>query len=168
MDHRRCGGPARAGAIGWYSLRLRTAALTLIVALAVAAPAIAARPPAGTKYKGKTSQGRVINLTVSKSGTGLEMKYRENFRCKGTPDRVATATYRKDRPAIAADGSYRYRKRYSGLRDRGLPSVFTNTQRLSGRFSADLSRINGRSFARVFGKEFACRSSLTFTAQRVP
>ena len=144
------------------------APLALVLLLLTAPVALAARPPAGTKYRGKTSQGRTINLAVSASGTGLLITNREVFRCKGVADQVATATYRKDRPTITTAGTYRYRKRYTGLRASVFPGTFTNTQRLSGRFSADLSRVSGRSFARLFNKRFACRSGITFTARRVP
>lgn len=148
---------------------IRATLLLCATILVAAAPvAEAARPPAGTKYRGTTSQGRTIDLTVSKSGTGLQMYYRERFRCRGIRHRVFYSYFFRDRPTIAADGSYRYRKRYSGLRARDLPGAFSNTQRLSGRFSADLTRVRGRAFSRVFNKRFACRSGITFTASRVP
>lgn len=143
-------------------------ALAGVLAIAVAtSAALAARPAAGTQYAGKTSQARALDARVSKSGTGLEMSFREKFSCAGVSDKLLFATYKKDRPTIRPDGSFNYSKRYTGLRDPAFPGKFGETQRITGRFSDDSSRVRGRSVVRIFGKGFSCRSTITFRARRV-
>lgn len=135
--------------------------------LAIATPAaLAARPDAGTRYAGKTSQGRALKAQVSRSGTGLEMSFREKFKCTGVSDKLLFATYKKERPTIRPDGSFNYSKRYTGLRDPAFPGRFAETQKITGRFSEDGSRVRGRSVSRVFNKSFSCRSTITFRARR--
>ncbi len=140
-----------------------------VVLLGIAtSTAVAARPDPGTRYAGKTSQGRSLAARVSNSGTGLEMSFREKFQCTGVSDKLLFATYKKDRPTIKPDGSFNYSKRYTGLRDPAFPGPFTNTQKITGRFTDGLRRVRGRSVARIFGKNFSCRSTITFRARRLP
>jgi len=148
---------------------LRIVALALAAIVALTSTALAARPSPGAKYRGKTSEGRTIFASVSEAGPGLglRMRFREKFNCRGIRDRLLYALYFRDRPAIARDGTFRYRKRYTGLRDPGLPGRFTNTQRLRGRFTDGLRRVRGRSVSRVFNSRFSCRSTITFSARRI-
>lgn len=143
--------------------------LTLLgVLVAGPLPALAARPDPGTEYSGKTSQERPLKARVSSSGRGLELRFPEKFNCTGVPDRLLKARYVRDRPTIRTDGTFNYFKRYTRLTLPDFPGRFSETQRITGRFSGDLRRVTGRSSVRITGKNFSCRATLTFSARRVP
>lgn len=149
-------------------LRAPRVAGAVIAALAVLAPvAAAARPEAGTRYAGKTSQDRKIVLRISPSGDGLIVRpFRDRFNCTGVRDRTLVGSFRKDRPTVEPDGTFRYRKRYKQLRGAGLPGRWNETQRVTGSFSDDEGRVEGRLRSRITGDGFTCRSTITFTAER--
>lgn len=141
----------------------------LVAALVLLGSATAhARPPAGAKYEGKTSQGRVIKLRISASGTGLQMDFRERFTCTGTPSKVLFAHYVRQRPTVRKDGSFAYKKSYSGLSDPAFPGRFSERQDISGSFTGDNRTVRGRSTSRIRGEGYTCRAAITFTARRVP
>lgn len=142
--------------------------LALLAALAVAPAAVlGARPDPGTKYRGKTSQGRALDARVSSSGRGLELRFPARFKCEGVPDKLLKARYIKDRPTIKADGTFRYRKRYTGLRLPDFPGRFSETQQITGRFTDGLRRVRARSSSRITGDGFSCRATITFRARRL-
>lgn len=133
--------------------------------LVLAAPGRAAPAP-GQVYVGRTSQKRKAELRISGSGTGLQMRYRERFRCTGRRDITLLASYVKDRPTIRPDGTFDYTKTYRNLRDPALRGRFTNTQRITGSFVDGDRSVRVRSVSRVFNKRFSCRSSITIRATR--
>jgi hypothetical protein len=157
------------GAAAGYRVAMRLARSSLSLAagllLVVAAPGAAAPAP-GQVYTGKTSQDRKAQLRVSASGTGLQMRFRERFSCRGRRDITLYATYVNDRPTIRPDGTFSYRKTYRNLRDPALRGRFTNTQRITGSFLDGDRRVRVRSVSRVFNKRWSCRSSITIRATR--
>ena len=123
-------------------------------------------PAPGQVYVGETSQNRKAQLRISASGTGLQMRFRERFRCRGRRDITLYASYVNDRPTIRTDGTFRYTKTYRNLRDPALRGRFTNTQRITGSFLDGDRRVRVRSVSRIFNRSWSCRSAVTIRATR--
>jgi len=147
-------------------VRRRGIFATSVAALLIAPALALAKPPAGAKYTGKTSQGRSVTASVSGSGKGLQMQYREKFTCTGTGSKLLYANFVNDRPTIRSDGGFDYRKSYSGLRDPAFTGTFSEKQHLKGSFSADNRTLKLSSVTSITGKGFSCRSTITVTARR--
>lgn len=143
----------------------------LAAALLLSIPALAARPPGGAKYRGKTSQERTIDLRVTRNAVkGLQLEFDEVLSCNRGPRQTTHATYREQRPTIRRDGTFEYFKTYRDLDPvPGFQERHTERQRITGSFSADNRRVRGRIANSVVGDSgLRCKVELTFSARRIP
>jgi hypothetical protein len=129
--------------------------LTLAAGVAVAS----VRPPAGTRFVGKTTQGKTIHLKVVKGG-GLEMTFRSISTCSRGPKKISTSRFKRDKPHIRKNGTFDYRKTYRNMPPiPGFPEPFDDVQHLKGSFP-DAQHVEGRFDETVTGRKTATKCSI--------
>jgi hypothetical protein len=145
----------------------RLSLLALAAPLLVALPALAARPPNGATYRGKTSQDRKLSARVSSDGKRLQLEFDEKLRCNRGPDKFTHALYRNQAPTIREDGTFDYFKTYQLDPVPGFNEKHTERQRVTGSFSADGNRVKSRLAESVQGKSgLRCKFTATFSARK--
>jgi hypothetical protein len=142
--------------------------LVVIVLLVPVAPAFAAHPAGGAKYRGTTSQDRKLSARVTSDAKGLQMEFDEVFRCNRGPTKHTHAIYKKQRPTIREDGTFDYRKTYRGLAAVPGFEKRDETQHVFGSFGSDGRTLKGTAETKVTGVSgLRCTSRVTFRARRV-
>lgn len=142
--------------------------LALAAVLLVAVPALAARPPAGAKYRGMTSQDRAVSARVTSDAKGLQIEFNQVLGCNRGPTKATQTIYRDKRPTIREDGTFEYFKTYRNLAPvPGFNERHTERQRVTGNFTADGTRVKVRVATSVVGVSgLRCRATVTFTARK--
>ena len=136
-------------------------------ALLFASAAEAARPPAGARYRGTTSQGFTITMRVA-THHRLFMRFRSSTRCRPKPDLIGTSLFRRDSPYVRADGMFDLRKTYHLGPVPFFNEPRVERQHLRGGFSGDASLVLGRLVETDVGRSGrTCRMNVTFSAHRV-
>jgi hypothetical protein len=142
--------------------------LVVIVLLVPVAPAFAARPAGGAKYRGTTSQDRKLSARVTSDAKGLQMEFDEVFRCNRGPTKHTHAIYKKQRPTIREDGTFDYRKTYRGLARVPGFEKRDEMQHVFGSFGSDGRTLKGTAETKVTGVSgLRCTSRVTFRARRL-
>lgn len=147
----------------------RVVVLTTLLALtATTAAALAAGPRKGHRYAGQTSQHRKVTARVTTDGRTLQMHFDEVFTCSNGHQKVTTTKFLHQAPTIEPDGTFTYNKTYAD--EPGVPGfdeVHTDVQGVTGRFSADGTRVSGTVTGEVTGKKtgLRCTSKVTFRAK---
>jgi hypothetical protein len=146
--------------------RRRTLCLALLLVLA--APAFAARPAGGAKYRGTTSQDRKLSARVTSDAKSLQMEFDEVFRCNRGPTKYTHAIYKKQRPTIREDGTFDYRKTYHGLAQVPGFEKRDETQHVYGSFGSGGRTLKGTAETTDTGVSgLRCTSRVTFRAKRI-
>ncbi|WP_445152581.1 hypothetical protein [Baekduia sp. Peel2402] len=151
--------------------RLLVLTLVALVVLAGAAVALAASGPRkGHRYSGKTSQHRKVTARVTSDGKTLQLRFDQIFTCNNGHKKITTVKFLRQAPKIRADGTFDYHKTYAD--EPGIPGfdeVRTDVQGVTGRFTADGSRVSGTVTGDTTGKESGlhCTSKVTFSAKVV-
>lgn len=141
--------------------------LVVVLILAVAAPALAARPAGDAKYRGTTSQDRKLSARVTSDSKGLQMEFDEVFRCNRGQKKLTHAIYKKQRPTIREDGTFDYRKTFKGLAPVPGFERRDETQHVYGSFSSNGRTLKGTAVTTVTGVSgLRCSSRVTFRARR--
>jgi hypothetical protein len=145
----------------------RIVLVSAAAALALIAPASADRPPAGSSFAGTTSQGKPIALKVTGSGHGLQLSFDAVSHCNRGPDKVAATVFRKQRPTIRLDGTFRYHKTYDLGPVPGFAERHTERQTVSGAFGKSGRTVHGSVRIVDTGRSgLRCVAKLTFGATR--
>ena len=136
--------------------------------LLLAAPALAARPPTGARYKGTTSQHAALTANVTADGSGLQLSFEVAYKCNRGPGKTARATYRMQRPSLRADGTFDFLEIDRNLAPvPGFAERHTERQHLTGGFSAGGGRLHGRAADTVVGAGgLRCTATVTFSAAK--
>jgi hypothetical protein len=150
--------------VRWISLP------AIAAALALALPALAARPPKNATYTGTTSQRHALSARVTSDGKGLQLDFYEKLRCNRGRPKGTDAVYHKQRPTIRRDGTFSYFATYRDMAPvPGLHERYTERQRITGSFSADGKSVRGRVAESATGRSgLHCKAKLTFEARIAP
>ena len=146
----------------------RISLLALAAALLLALPALAALPPQGARYTGRTSQNRALTARVTSDAKGVQLVLDQVFTCNRGAVKTTHTTFLEQRPDIRADGTFEYFKTYRDLAPvPGFGERHTERQRVTGSFAADGKSVRGRISVSDVGRSgLRCKSTVTFTARR--
>jgi hypothetical protein len=142
--------------------------LVLAALLALAAPALAARPSGDARYRGTTSQDRKLSARVTSDAKGLQMEFDEVFHCNRGPTKHTHAIYKTQRPTIREDGTFDYRKTYRGLARVPGFEKRDEAQHIFGRFGDAGRTLKGTAETKITGVSgLRCTSRVTFRGHRI-
>jgi hypothetical protein len=148
-------------------MAIRASVTVTTMALLLAAPAWAGRPPGGANYGGTTSQGNGIALHVTGDRRGLQMTFKTLASCNRGPDKVSQAVFKHDRPTIRPDGTFRFHRTYHLGPVPGFAQRHTERQTITGAFGAGARTVHGSVRMTDVGADgLRCTTRLTFSARR--
>ena len=142
------------------------AVLVVCAFLLVAVTAKAAKPPAGARFSGHTSQGFAIKLRVTSDRGGVTLSLDTRQPCSDGKTYRSHTTFQKQRPRLKTDGSFDFIERDQDVPPVGdMKAPFDQTQHVRGRFRG--RAVSGTYFSQIRGHDgLKCTIRVTFRARR--
>jgi hypothetical protein len=142
-------------------------ALVLVALAALPVAAWASRPPSGSRWVGRTSQGYKIVLRVTADGRAATIDFTHHEPCSDGRRYVVPVAFHSQRPSLRPDGTFSFIEHDRNVAPpAGMPYRFDEDQHITGTFAGrkvhgaytDSTRFQGGPVCRV--------KHMTYTATR--